>query len=248
MIPVSAIKSGILINDDCLRVLREIPDHSIQLILTDPPYNLARYSTGNLRFSGRSDINNDLAPWDLIPMDPASLLPEFKRILSPTGNIFLFCAYNTLGEYHRVFDPAFDTFQFAVWHKSNPVPNFRKSSFLNSCELIAACWNRGHTWHFTSQADMHNFIESPKCMGRERVRDAAGRTLHPAQKPLSVLSRLIRLGSDPGDVVLDCFSGVGSTCVAARELGRRYIGIEIDPAYHAAAQARLDQTEKAKAE
>ena len=113
--------------------------NSIDLILTDPPYNIPKYSTGNIKFDWRSDINNNLAEWDLIELQPKDLINEFKRILKPSGNIFIFCSYNIIGEYHKVFDPEFDTFQFMVWHKTNPVPNFRKSSFLNSCELIVSC-------------------------------------------------------------------------------------------------------------
>ena len=140
------IKKLTLINDDCFDSLKKIPDNSIDLILTDPPYNIAKYSTGNLKFDWRSDINNDLAEWDLKQLNPADLICEFKRILSPKGNIFIFCSYNIIGEYHKIFDPEFDTFQFMVWHKSNPVPNFRKSSFLNSCELIVSCWNKAERY------------------------------------------------------------------------------------------------------
>ncbi|MGN1309061.1 MAG: DNA-methyltransferase, partial [Akkermansia sp.] len=137
------------------------------------------------------------------------------------------------------FDPEFDTFQFMVWHKTNPVPNFRKSSFLNSCELIVTCWNKGHTWNFTTQRDMHNFIESGICMGSERVKDRDGRNLHPTQKPIAILEKIIRLASNEHDVVLDCFSGVGSTGVAALKNNRRFVGIEIDKTYMEAAEKRL---------
>jgi site-specific DNA-methyltransferase (adenine-specific)/modification methylase len=82
---------------------------------------------------------------------------------------------------------------------------------------------------------MHNFIEAPICMGRERLKDPS----HPTQKPLRVLRRLIELASKPGDVVFDPFMGVGSTGVAARELGRQFIGAEIDKAYFTAATRRL---------
>lgn len=189
MINIDNLKKYELINDDCFSALKEIPDNSVDLILTDPPYNIAQYSTGNMSFDWRSDINNDLAEWDLNVLNFVDLLPEFKRILSPKGNIFIFCSYNLIGEYHKVFDPEFDTFQFMVWHKTNPVPNFRKSSFLNSCELIVLCWNKGHTWNFTTQKDMHNFIESGICMGNERIKGKDGKTLHPTQKPVSVLKK-----------------------------------------------------------
>ncbi len=241
MINTEQIEKYLLLNEDCFSALKKIPDNSVDLILTDPPYNIAKYSTGNIKFDWRSDINNDLAEWDLVELQPKDLINEFKRILKPKGNIFIFCSYNIIGEYHKVFDPEFDTFQFMVWHKTNPVPNFRKSSFLNSCELIVGCWNKGHTWNFTTQKDMHNFIESGICMGAERIKDKDGKSLHPTQKPIAVLDKIIKIASNENDVVLDCFSGVGSTGEAALKNNRRFIGIEIDEVYMDATEKRLEK-------
>lgn len=239
MIDVNDIKDYLLINDDCFSVLKNIPDHSVDLILTDPPYNIAKYSTGNMKFNWRSEINNDLAEWDLSELNPKDLIGEFKRVLKPNGNIFIFCSYNIIGEYHKAFDPEFDTFQFMVWHKTNPVPNFRKSSFLNSCELIVSCWNKGHTWNFTNQRDMHNFIENSICMGSERVKNKNGKSLHPTQKPVAILEKIVKIASNENDLVLDCFNGVGSTGVASLKNNRRYLGIEIDKTYMDATEQRL---------
>lgn len=192
-----------------------------------------------MKFDWRADINNDLAEWDLAELKPSELVSEFNRILAPNGNIFIFCSYNIIGEYHKSFDPVFDTFQFMVWHKTNPVPNFRKSSFLNSCELIVSCWNKGHTWNFTNQRDMHNFVESGICMGSERIKDSDGSNLHPTQKPTSILKKIIKIASRENDLVLDCFNGVGSTVDAALSLKRRYLGVEIDKKYMDATRQRL---------
>jgi site-specific DNA-methyltransferase (adenine-specific)/modification methylase len=159
----------------------------------------------------------------------------FLRVLKPTGNLFAFTSYNTIGKWHEVFDPVFDTFQFIVWHKTNPPPKLYRAGFLNSCELIVAAWNKGHTWNFTKQKEMHNFIEAPICMGNERLRDP----VHPTQKPLRVLRRLVALATNPGDLVLDPFMGVGSTGVAALEAGRRFTGFEADEGYFRAAEKRL---------
>jgi site-specific DNA-methyltransferase (adenine-specific)/modification methylase len=220
---------------DSREVIRQIPPASVDLLLTDPPYNLSPYSTGNMKFDWRKEINNDLAQWDQEDFRPAEWLAEFKRVLKPTGNIFAFCTYNLLGKWHEAFDPEFDTFQFMVWHKTNPTPKVRRAGFLNSCELIVCMWNKGHTWNFTTQKDMHNFIEAPICMGGERVK----KPVHPTQKPLKVLEHIIRLASNPGDTVLDPFMGVGSTGVASLRLGRKFIGIEIDQGYFDAAKKRL---------
>jgi site-specific DNA-methyltransferase (adenine-specific)/modification methylase len=215
-------------------LLEEIPDGSVDLILTDPPYNLSPYSTGNIHMHWRKSFNNDVAEWDA-GFDPAAVVEHFIRILKPTGNLFAFTSYNMLGRWHETFDPRFDTFQFMVWHKTNPPPKLRRAGFLNSCELIACAWNKGHTWNFTRQRDMHNFIESPICQGAERVKDPA----HPTQKPLRVLRHILRLASRPGDLVFDPFMGVGSTGVAALQTGRCFFGIEIDERYLEAATARM---------
>ena len=218
-------------------LIKEVPDESVDLIFTDPPYNLSPYSTGNMKFTWRKEINNDLANWDQTTFEPAAWKEEFTRILKPTGNIFAFCSYNLLGKWHEVFDPEFDTFQFVVWHKTNPVPKIRKAGFLNSCELIVCMWNKGHTWHFGKQNEMHNFIEAPICMGKERLKDP----VHPTQKPLRVLRHIIKLASNPGDVIFDPFMGVGSTGVAAVELGRRFLGFELEQNYFEAGQTRIEQ-------
>ena len=225
-----------LILGDSSEQIKNIADRSIDLILTDPPYNLGRYSTGNIKMSWRKDFNNDVAKWDTTIFNPAEWLDEFKRILKPTSTIFAFTSYNLIGQWHQVFDPVFDTFQFIVWHKTNPPPKLRRAGFLNSCELIVCVWNKGHTWNFTKQKDMHNFIESPICMGRERLKHP----VHPTQKPIKVLSRLVKLATNPGDLVLDPFMGVGSSGVAALQLDRRFTGIEIDPVYFRAAEKRIE--------
>jgi site-specific DNA-methyltransferase (adenine-specific)/modification methylase len=221
---------------DSQHLIKEVADQSVDLILTDPPYNLSNYSTGNIELPWRKTINNDLADWDRDSFEPATWVAELKRILKPTGNLFAFTSYNLMGKWHQAFDPEFDTFQYMVWHKTNPVPKIYRAGFLNSCELIICAWNKGHTWNFSSQKEMHNFIQSPICMGNERLRNP----LHPTQKPVKVLEHIIRIATNPNHVVLDPFMGVGSTGVAALNLGRQFIGFEINKQYYDAAVKRLD--------
>ena len=224
-----------VVNGDCLDYLGQIPDNSIDLILTDPPYNIAQYSTGNINLPGRSVLNNDLAEWDLIPIDPFDLLPDFKRIIKPDGNIFVFTSYNLIGKWHEAFDSEFDTFQFFIWHKTNPAPKIFKNGFLNSCEMIACMWNKGHKWNFSNQRDMHNFFESPICMKPERLSEPK----HPSQKPVRLLEHIVSIASNENDIVFDPFMGVGSTGVAALRNKRRFIGIEIEKNYFDAAEMRI---------
>lgn len=222
---------------DSRELIRLLPDKSVDFLLTDPPYNLSRHSTGNIPLPGRTPMNNDVAEWDLVDFAPEEWVGEFLRVLKPTGNLFIFTSYNQIGRWYASLDHRFDTSQFMVWHKTNPAPKIFKAGFLNSCEMIFCCWNKKHTWNFISQAEMHNFIETPICMGPERIKDPK----HPAQKPLAVLRKLITIASNPGDVVFDPFMGVGSTGVAALELQRRFIGFEIDRGYFRAAWERVQR-------
>lgn len=226
---------GNIFNDNCLAHMKSLGDNSIDLILTDPPYNIAKYSTGNINLPNRSVINNDLGNWDQEAIDPFEFVEEFKRILKPDGNIFIFTSYNLIGKWHEAFDNEFDSFQFFIWHKTNPMPKIYKNGFLNSCEMVVCLWNKGHKWNFTNQREMHNFFESPICMGNERLKDPK----HPAQKPLKLIKHLMTIGSNEGDVVYDPFMGVGTTCVAAIETNRKYIGVEIDKVFFDAASKRI---------
>lgn len=226
-----------IVNDDCRNRLCKLHDNSIDLILTDPPYNIAKYSTGNIALPGREALNNDIASWDMVDIDPREFIDEFKRILKPNGNIFIFTSYNLIGKWHEVFDKEFDTFQFFIWHKTNPAPKIFKNGFLNSCEMIICMWNKGHKWNFSNQNEMHNFFESPICMRPERLSNPK----HPAQKPVKLLKHIIKIASNPGDIVFDPFMGVGSTGVAALELKRKFIGCEIEKDYFDASKKRLEE-------
>lgn len=227
-----------ILRADSRDIIKKIPDNSIDFILTDPPYNLGQHSTGNIPLPGRSAMNNDVAEWDKIDFNPEEWADEFIRILKPTGNLFIFTSYNQLGRWYNCLDHRFDTSNFMIWHKTNPAPKIFKAGFLNSCEMIFTCWNKKHTWNFISQAEMHNFIQSPICMSPERLKNPK----HPAQKPVSILKKMIEIASNKDDIIFDPFMGVGSTGVAALELGRRFIGVELDESYFAAAKKRIEDT------
>ena len=93
---------------------------------------------------------------------------------------------------------------------------------------------------FISQKEMHNFLESPICMAPERLKEPK----HPAQKPISILKKMITISSNENDVVFDPFMGVGSTGVAALELNRKFIGFELDENYFAAGKKRIMEYKK----
>ena len=220
------IDNSCLINSDSEKYLKRIPDNSV---------DFAKYSTGNIKLAGRSDLNNDIGSWDEKELNYKRLAKEFVRIIKPTGNIFIFTTYNQIGKWHELLDPLFDTTQLFVWHKTNPTPNIFRKGFLNSCELIICFWNKGHTWNFTNQKEMHNFLETSICMGNERIKNPK----HPSQKPVKLLEHLIKIASNENDVVLDPFMGVASTGIASINLKRNFIGIEIDEKFYNASIDRI---------
>jgi len=223
---------------DCREVMKDLPEQSAHFVFMDPPYNLDEYCT-LISFQDREDLSKT-AEWDR-DFDPAQLVDPLKRVLDPRGNVFAFTSFNVFGRWFEVFNPLYDTFQFMAWHKTNPPTQVRKTSFLNAVEQIVCFWNSGHKWNFTTQNGMHNFIESPICMGHERVKDSEGNTLHPTQKPLKALRNQILWCTDPGDTILDPYGGVFSIGVAALEAGRRYVGVELDPTYYEAGLRRLEE-------
>jgi modification methylase len=164
-----------------------------------------------------------------------------------------------IGSYHNVFrlgtavqDLGFWILNDVVWRKANPMPNFRGRRFTNAHEtLIWAARGPESRYRFNYQAmkalnddlQMRSDWFIPLCTGSERLRGTDGAKLHPTQKPEALLARVLMACTAPGEVVLDPFSGTGTTAAAAKRLGRRYIGIEQDPAYAAAAEARLAAVE-----
>ena len=121
-----------LFNENNLDFMKRLPDSSIDLILTDPPYNLSQFSRGNIHLNNGKTINNKIAEWDSIPLNPNDYIEPFTRIIKPTGNIFIFTSYSLLGKWYDAFNPLFSTFQIFVWHKTTPTQSVYHNSFLVS--------------------------------------------------------------------------------------------------------------------
>jgi len=219
-------ENGVLLYGDCLEVMKEIPKRSVDLVLTDPPYNL---SGGAILKRRGADVGLD-EEWDY-NFSPSEYFPSMLQTLRRDGNMFVFCADNLLCEWRRLFEEAFDVQLFFIWHKTNPTPQFRKVSFLKSVEFIMCGWNKGHKWNFKTQKEMHNFFECPIVNSQKRR--------HPTQKPLELISHLVEIASLPKDIVLDPFLGSGRTAIACEQLNRKWIGIEISEKYCEIAQKEI---------
>src|ERR1700746_1013212 len=250
--------SSRIIVGDCVAEMSKLPAGSVDLVFADPPYNLQL--KGDLKRPDESHVdavNND---WDKFSSFAAydeftrAWLLACRRAMKPSATLWV------IGSYHNIFrvgailqDLGFWILNDVVWRKTNPMPNFRGRRFTNAHEtLIWAAREdgaRGYTFNYEALKAGNEDIQVrsdwtiPLCTGEERLKGGDGKKLHPTQKPEALLARIMLAASRPDDLVLDPFSGTGTTGAVARRLRRRFIGIEREVEYAAAAEARIAAVE-----
>ena len=234
-----------LICGDFYEEVGKLGNGCIDLILTDPPYNIARENEFELE--GHSNISQDFGEWD--KHNESEFIASFDlwaqhwaRILREQGSGYVFTSDRYLSHLRAALEAAgLHVKATIVWHKTNPGTQVVKTNFKSSVEyvLFFTKGQGGHTFNWQGENEMHNFIETPVCAGKERLVNAKGEGLHPTQKPEQVLRHFLEISSNRGDTVFDGFAGVGSTGKVAKDLGRKFIGIEQDQAYFDAMLRRL---------
>ncbi len=247
-----------IIVGDCVAEMARLPAASVDLIFADPPYNLQLQ--GDLKRPDNSKVAAVDDDWDKFSSFSAyddftrAWLMAARRLMKPAATIWV------IGSYHNIFrvgtilqDLGFWILNDVVWRKTNPMPNFRGRRFTNAHEtMIWAARDpgaKGYTFNYEALKAGNEDVQVRSdwtlslCTGEERLKGPDGKKVHPTQKPEALLARVILSSSRPGDLVLDPFSGTGTTGAAAKRLGRQFIGIERDPAYAAAAEARLARVE-----
>lgn len=245
-----------ILEGDCLDLLAGLPADSVDLVFADPPYNLQLQN--ELRRPDNSLVDGVSARWDKFgsfaeyDAFTRAWLTACRRVLKSTGTLWV------IGSYHNIFrvgtilqDLGFWILNDVVWIKSNPMPNFRGVRFTNAHEtLIWAQKDRRARYTFNHRTmralnedlQMRSDWYLPLCAGHERLR-SNGTKLHPTQKPVAMLYRILAASSNPGDVILDPFFGTGTTGEAAIRLNRHWIGIEKEPAYIQSARERLEKVQ-----
>jgi site-specific DNA-methyltransferase (adenine-specific)/modification methylase len=243
-----------IICGDCLEVMKDIPDNSVDLVLTDPPYKISqknlkidrtKIENRSLRRNGRKskELNYDFGEWDHFKDRKDFLswtenwVKQCFRVLKDNGNFVSFFSKSEISHFEDILNKYGHVRQTIVWHKTNPVPQIFKVGFMSSVEFMSwATKQKGakHTFNY-QLGQHHNYIETPICMGNERKN-------HPTQKPIKAIIWLIKYLSNENDLILDPFIGSGTTAVACKSLGRRFIGIEISPEYCDIARKRVNAT------
>ena len=251
-------ESARIVVGDCVAEMAKIAASSVDLVFADPPYNLQLQ--GDLKRPDDSRVDAVDDDWDKFSSFSAyddftrAWLIACRRVMKPAATLWV------IGSYHNIFrvgtilqDLGFWILNDVVWRKTNPMPNFRGRRFTNAHEtMIWAAREsgaKGYTFNYEALKAGNEDIQVrsdwtlPLCTGEERLKGVDGKKLHPTQKPESLLARVILSSSRPDDLVLDPFSGTGTTGAVATLLRRRFIGFERDAAYAAAARQRIAAVE-----
>lgn len=205
---------------DCVDVMKTIPDNSVDLIVADPPYFLGMTHNGQ-----KGDFN------DLAICKPffASVADEFKRILSPKGEFYIFTDWRGYAFYYPIFSERLPLKNLIVWDKKSGAGNF----YTYSHEFIMYGVNCNK-----NKKGRNVWVETAFSSGAMKTN---GKKVHPTQKPVELIEKIIRNSSDPGDTILDPFMGSGTTGVASERVGNRnFIGIEINEIYFTIAKQRIN--------
>jgi len=250
------IKKNTILLGDSLEIMKTIPSKSVDLIFADPPYNLQLknilYRPDQTtveavtqdwdKFNNYKEYDNFTEQW----------LKESKRILKKGGALWV------IGSYHNILrvgtsiqNNGFWILNDIIWHKTNPMPNFRGTRFTNAHETLLWCTtSREAKYTFNYQnlkklndgKQMRSDWYIPICSGKERLRENNNQRSHPTQKPEALMYRIILSSTNKSDTILDPFLGSGTTAVVAKKLQRNFIGIEQDKEYISLAKKRLKQT------
>ena len=242
----------ILKTGNCLKIMDKLyldKGECADLIFADPPYFL---SNGGITCQNGKMVTVNKGDWD--KSEGPEINHEFniewlkrcQKLLKPTGSIMV------SGTLHVIYSIGFAMQQLDMkilnnitWQKPNPPPNLACRYFTHSTETII--------WARKGEKTKHkfNYKQIRELNGGKQMKDVWTMTApgkkeklngkHPTQKPLALLERLIEAATDKNDLVIDPFSGSGTTGVACKNLGRKYIGIEIDKNYNALARKRIKE-------
>lgn len=214
-----------IIMGDCLEVMRGMPDNCVDLVLTDPPYIIA-FNGGNKGLVKR-DYLKDIGRAEIATNFDLSILDEMLRLLK-TPNIIIFASKGQIRQYIDFAESKSFKWQMICWHKTNPTP-LTNRAYLPDTEYIFHIW-KTRKLTGTYQTKKKYYVTSVE---KNDIN-------HPTVKPLQIIKNLMLNGSDEKDVVLDCFSGSGTTAIAAHDQNRDFICVEKDPDYHKASVERLE--------
>lgn len=245
---MTMLTSEFLCADGLIR-LRQLPANSVDLVLTDPPYIISRDSgmqalkdagTADKKYGTKYAIQTDYGEWDatFTMSHLADYVQEFARVLRKGATCIIFFDLWKLESLGTLLtNQKFKQLRFIEWVKTNPVPVNASATYLSNARETALCAVKGGSSTFHSR--YHNGIYSYPIYQGQRGIDR----IHPTQKSLPLFQELIRIHSNPNDVVVDPFGGSGTTYIASLLEQRRCISTEIDSEMHRRATERITHYE-----
>ena len=211
-----------IVCEEATTLLKTLPDKSVDLILSDPPYNA---SNSNLKMWNYKLVNEK---WDKT-FDPIPFLDEAFRVIKDWGSIMVFCSYHLLWKY--LMYPK-KVQQIIHWNHVSCVPSLTKT-YHPCVEYIVWYSTPRYTFNKPAGRNVINDVKKPYQYGEEKY--------HPTQKPIVLMERLLKVHSNEWDLVVDPFCWSGSTCVAAAKLNRKFIWGDMDPQYCGIATQRVNE-------
>ena len=229
-------------NKDSLDFLRSLDKNSVDLGLIDPPYIISKASgfsnMGQKGVQKLSTYKTEHGVWDYeesFSMDDLEEnIIEYYRVLKKGGTFITFCDLWKISHIKEMMEDAgFNQIRFIEWIKTNPVPINSKRNYLTNAREVALLGVKVGKPTFHSKYD--------NAIYRYAICQDKGR-FHPTQKPLKFMEALIEKHSNPGDIVVDTFAGSATTLLAAKNLGRGYMGCELDPDCYTKALNRMNKS------
>ena len=213
-----------LLHGDCLELMKDIPDKSVDLILTDPPYGIKFQS--NFRKDKFDKLQND----DVVLED---WLTEAHRVLKDGGAIYTFTRWDVYPEWYSIIEKLFKIKNCIIWHKRGGGLGDLKGAYIFNHEFLI----------FASKG--RHILKGKRCSDVWEVqKDAPSTYKHPTQKPVALMRQIIEKSSSEGQIVLDPFMGSGTTGVACVNTNRNFIGIELDDKYFDIAEQRIRESRR----
>lgn len=218
-----------LVNESCFSYLKKLKSGSVDLVLIDAPYEISKdtnFQSGEKtgKDTDRFRVSMDFGKWDSDFTGLDKVILECYRVLRKGGTLICFYDLWKLTTLKEYFEQAkFKQLRFIEWQKTNPVPLNSKVNYLSNAREIAVSGVKVGRGTFNSEYDA-GIYKYPICHDKGRF--------HPTQKPVALIEEMINKHSKENDVVLDCFSGSGTTAVACIRTGRNFIGCELDKYYY----------------
>ena len=212
-----------LFNGDCLEVVRDLKDESVDMVLTDPPYGIDFQS-------GRRKVKHNKIKGDKNLDWLDEFVDEIFRVSKNNTAHYVFCSYHNIDVFKQAIERKFKVKNILTWVKNNHSTGDLKGDFAPKTEFIIF-FHKGR--RFINGKRDNNVLEYAKTKNE----------LHPTQKPVDMLEFMIEKFSDEKNIVLDPFMGSGSTGIACLNTNRNFIGIELDETYFNIAKERIENHE-----